>query len=291
MSSAYFPHSNTRTEMGVKSSKRLLRMNTGHDGSITNGRFHRALLAHRNTPDPDTGVSPAQVLFGRPIRDLIPIVPGRFKPHEGWRLTQEERERALKVRYTRGQEAWSEHTRNLTPLQVGDRVLIQNQSGTPKIAKRWDRSGVVLEVGDHDQYHVKVDGSGRLSLRNRKFLRKGVPYQSRKPAPRHQLPDVGLGLQPQAHDMTVVPVEVAMPEVEVTRPVGEEGHRLVTKPVREMITPEVEALQHREEMNRLVEVDVARPDVEVSRPVVEMTRPVRIKKPKYNSEEWDLARD
>ena len=89
----------------MKSSKRLLRMNTGHDGSITNGRFHRALLAHRNTPDPDTGVSPAQVLFGRPIRDLIPIVPGRFKLHEGWRLTQEERERALKVRYTRGQEA------------------------------------------------------------------------------------------------------------------------------------------------------------------------------------------
>ena len=65
----------------------------------------------------------------------------------------------------------------------------------------------------------------------------------------------------------------------------------MTKPVREMITPEVEALQHREEMNRLVEVDVARPDVEVTRPVVEMTRPVRIKKPKYNSEEWDLARD
>ena len=148
-----------------------------------------------------------------------------------------------------------------------------------------------MKVGDHDQYHVKVDGSGRLSLRNRKFLRKVVPYQSRKPAPRHQLPDVGFGLQPQAHDMTVVPVEVAMPEVEVTRPVGEEGHRLVTKPVREMITPEVEALQHREEMNRLVEVDVARPDVEVTRPVVEMTRPVRIKKPKYNSEEWDLAWD
>ena len=34
---------------------------------------------------------------------------------------------------------------------------------------------MVVEVGTHDQYKVKVDGSGRVTLRNRKFLRHFKP--------------------------------------------------------------------------------------------------------------------
>ncbi len=48
--------------------------------------------------------------------------------------------------------------------------MIQNQHG-PKPTK-WNRSGVIVEVRDFDKYIVKVDGSGRLTLRNRKFLKK-----------------------------------------------------------------------------------------------------------------------
>ena len=33
-----------------------------------------------------------------------------------------------------------------------------------------------MEVREHDQYSVKMDGTGRLSLRNRKFLRPSNPY-------------------------------------------------------------------------------------------------------------------
>ena len=36
---------------------------------------------------------------------------------------------------------------------------------------RWDRSVVVVEVGTHDDYNVRLDGSGRLSKRNRTHLR------------------------------------------------------------------------------------------------------------------------
>ena len=36
---------------------------------------------------------------------------------------------------------------------------------------RWDRSGVVVEAGTHDSYNVRLDGSGRLSERNRTHLR------------------------------------------------------------------------------------------------------------------------
>ena len=50
---------------------------------------------------------------------------------------------------------------------------MQNQQG-PNPTK-WDRSGVVVESAGHDQYRVKVDGSGRITLRNRRFLRSYTP--------------------------------------------------------------------------------------------------------------------
>ena len=36
-----------------------------------------------------------------------------------------------------------------------------------------------MQVGEHDQYIVRMDGSRRLSLRNRKYLRKIKPYDTR----------------------------------------------------------------------------------------------------------------
>ena len=39
----------------------------------------------------------------------------------------------------------------------------------------------MVEVKDHDQYVIKVHGSGRLTTRNRKFLKKIVPYSSDPP--------------------------------------------------------------------------------------------------------------
>ena len=40
---------------------------------------------------------------------------------------------------------------------------------------KWDRSGIVVESLGNDQYKIKVDGSGRLTLRNRRFLRAYTP--------------------------------------------------------------------------------------------------------------------
>ena len=52
-------------------------------------------------------------------------------------------------------------------------VFLQNQqSPSPH---KWDRSGVVVESLGHDQYWIKVDGSGCLTLRNRRFLRSYTP--------------------------------------------------------------------------------------------------------------------
>ena len=152
----------------------MLRENVSNTGTLDTDNFKRALLTHRNTPDRDTGVSPAQVVFGRPIRDFIPIKPGLYQPRQEWLLTRERRELALARRHVVQEKRLAEHTKTLPRLKVTDVVMVQNQTGPHSL--KWDRSGMVVEVLPFDQYKIKMDGSGRLSLRNRKFLKPITPF-------------------------------------------------------------------------------------------------------------------
>ncbi len=118
-------------------------------------------------------------VFGRPIRAFIPLHPGKYQPHSTWRETLKSCEEALRNRHVRAAERLSEHTCQLPPLTVGECVRIQNQTG-PHPTK-WDKTGIVVEVRQFDQYVVRVDGSGRVTLRNRQFLRKYLPVVPRAP--------------------------------------------------------------------------------------------------------------
>lgn len=158
LNSAYNPHGNTRAELGVKSMKRLIRDNLGPGGSLDNTAFSRALLTYRNTTDPDTGRSLAQVIFGRSIRDFIPVGYGNYKPRKEWLLTQQEREKALAKRHLATKEALTKGTKTQIPLTPGTMVTIQNQRGPRQ--NKWDHLGVVVESLGNSQYKVKVDGSG-----------------------------------------------------------------------------------------------------------------------------------
>ena len=89
----------------------------------------------------------------------------------------------MKSRFSRGLERWSEHTRDLPPLSLGQRVLVQNQHGAGKTAQRWDRSGTVIEDLGHNKYRIRVDGSGRVTDRNRQFLRKFSSVTPTEPGP------------------------------------------------------------------------------------------------------------
>ena len=178
MSSAYYARSNGRAEVAVKAAKRLLRSNITPSGSLDSDKFLRAMLQFRNTPDPDCCLSPAQIIFGRPLRDSFTFVNRLEKfsnkaVRKTWREAWQAKEDALQVRFAKNSERLNEHTRELPPLKVGDRCLIQNQAGNQP--KRWDRSGIVTEVLPFDSYKVKIDGSWRVTQRNRRFLKAYTP--------------------------------------------------------------------------------------------------------------------
>ena len=80
----------------------------------------------------------------------------------------ENREDMLHNRHQRECEKLTEHTQRLLPLVIGDHVHVRNQSG--QFPLKWDKTGIIIEVKQNYQYFAKVDGSGRLTRRNRKFL-------------------------------------------------------------------------------------------------------------------------
>ena len=173
-SSVAFPHSNCRAELGAKTCKRMVTNNTGPNGELDTDRFQRAMLQYRNCPDQNTKMSPAMIVFGRAIKDFIPVLPGRYEPQNTWTEKHTDREEALRNRHMREVERLTEHTQKLPGLILGDHVRIQNQIDTQPL--KWDNSGKVVEVRQHDQYVIKVDGSVRVTFRNRKFLCRFIPF-------------------------------------------------------------------------------------------------------------------
>ena len=165
LSSVDYPQSNGRAELAVKSAKRLLRENTTPDGSLDNDRAARAILQHRNTPVKDLGMSPAQLLLHRELRDHVPVNPTHYRLHKSWIMAASERETIYARRNENLESEYNKNARNLAPIPTQTKVMIQTQG-------KWNKSGYVVEVLPHRQYRIKVEGSGRVTLRNRRFLRQ-----------------------------------------------------------------------------------------------------------------------
>ena len=219
VSSSYHPKSNLKAETSVKSAKRIVMDNTKLDGSPEWDKIIRATMQHRNTPDTEFGLSPAQLLFGRPIRNFLPIKPGQFSPSEVWVDCKEKRELAMRKRVLRGAEKWSEHTKDLPSLAVGSKVLVQNQYGAGKISKKWDKSGMVIEDLGFNKYRVRIDGSGRITDRNRQFLRKFNPFTPTLPGPSQNHSPVAPMLPRESENQPFVPpTPVIQPPEHVTLP-------------------------------------------------------------------------
>ena len=247
VSSVAFPHSNCRAELAVKTSKRLLRENVNPGGDVNCDKFARAIMQYRNTRLQGLQVSPAQILFGREIRDFCPCPPGGGTIREEWRITAEDREKALARKHCKDLERLGAHTRNLNELEIGQSVCVQNQVGNKP--GRWDKTGIIVEKGRGPrQYLVRMDGSGRISLRNRKFLRKCLSFAD-SPYPALTSPDPAVGVdqgqvrQPVATEPQIPGqdyegrIEFALPQEHP--PVRQQREEQIQPPAPEPVIPAV----------------------------------------------------
>ena len=71
------------------------------------------MLTYRNTPDRDTRLSLAQVLYTKQLRKAVPVSPRNLVLLKEWILTKEARQKALAVRHQVRGEAWSKKSRDL----------------------------------------------------------------------------------------------------------------------------------------------------------------------------------
>ncbi len=73
LSSPHYAQSNGHAESAVKAMEALV-IKVAPTGNIDIDKFQKALLEWRNTPR-NHGLSPAQMVFGRPIRTQLPVHP------------------------------------------------------------------------------------------------------------------------------------------------------------------------------------------------------------------------
>lgn len=206
-SSVRFTHANTQVELAVKTAKRLLGENISPTGGLDNVKVTRAVLQYRNTPDHNTGLSLAYLLLDRQPRDFLPSKPDQLPPiskyqdlSETWQEVAGWRELSLARRSAKCQENLSNKVKEHAPLVVGNNVTIQNQAGNQPT--KWNKCGTVVEVLPYRPYRVLTDGSRRIMLRNRQFLRKFTPMYATTTTQLDCIPD-----QPEKQQPAQVPAK------------------------------------------------------------------------------------
>ncbi|XP_045118183.1 uncharacterized protein K02A2.6-like [Portunus trituberculatus] len=165
VSSPHYPRANGHAEAAVKAVKKLI-LTTTERGHLDSDAFARGLLEYRNTPRAE-GRSPAQILFGHPMRSTVPAHHRSYAPE--WQRAADECDlRAERLR-NQAKQRHDTTARELLRLHLGGYVDVQDH-----VSGQWNKVGVIVGVGRRRDYLVKMN-SGRILWRNRKFLRPHRP--------------------------------------------------------------------------------------------------------------------
>ncbi len=162
-STPHYPQRNGHAEAAVAAMKDLVTKISAH-GDITSDEFARGMLEFRNTPR-ENGKSEAEMVFGHPLRSIIPAHRTAYAAHWQSAMEGNDRQTALdaevKFRY-------DEHAQPLAPLPLGAHVRVRDPT-----SKLWDKVGVEVSIGRYRSYRIKF-ASGSVLRRNRSFLRPMV---------------------------------------------------------------------------------------------------------------------
>ena len=114
-SSPHYPQSNGKVENAIKTAKNLLKKSkaAGTD-------FYLALLAWRNTPSEGLESSPAQRMFGRRTRPLIPTSGELLKP----KIVEDVQGKLVRRKQLQAKH-YNISAKELLPLSKGEIVLVK----------------------------------------------------------------------------------------------------------------------------------------------------------------------
>ena len=172
-SSPHYPQSNGIAENGVKAMKKLIHCSYDPErGCVNKDEWTRAIMIYKNTPKKGSKLSPAEILFGKLIRDGIAspkeLYEAKHRQAVDRRLDEIQRyiTQMSNLRTTRSNE-----------MRIGDRVFIQDH-----VTKKWNRLGTIEKEGKNDrEFWVRTEFGG-LWRRNRRFLKLQDPLRLTKSA-------------------------------------------------------------------------------------------------------------
>ncbi len=153
-SSPHHPLSNGHAECAVQSAKAILQ----HKDPVL------ALLSYRTTPHASSGVSPAELLIGRRLGNILPTLERNLSPKWPDQRLIRRRDDA-----TKQQHAFyfnrRHGVRNLILLRAGDSVLVKLDE-----EKRWRIPAMVVGQSATERSYVISSPEGVMKMRNRHHL-------------------------------------------------------------------------------------------------------------------------
>ena len=147
-SSPGYPQSNGKAENAIKTAKSIMKKakEAGRDPYLS-------LLDWRNTPSEGMSSSPAQRMFGRRTRTLLPTTSYLLKP----KVQEDVKEKLLKQK-SKQAKYYNQNTKELPPLQTGEVVRVAPKPGDRE--RKWFTAQVEDQV-DIRSYEVRTE-DGRL---------------------------------------------------------------------------------------------------------------------------------
>ncbi|XP_045446678.1 uncharacterized protein K02A2.6-like [Melitaea cinxia] len=148
MSSPEYPQSNGMVEREIQTIKNLFKKAI-HEKKDP----YLILLEFRNTPISNTIASPAENLFNRKIRGIVPINQKCFYPKVNRNLREKLIEKQNKDKYF-----YNRNKKDLRPIETGEGVLF-------RIGRFWKKG--IIKGKTNDRTYKIANENGRIFIRNR----------------------------------------------------------------------------------------------------------------------------
>ena len=152
--------SNGLSEVFVKLAKRILQK-----AKDDNRDPYLPLLQYRNTPLKWCGLSPAQLLFSRRLRTLLPSTNEQLAPKV---INSNFTRRKMIESQNKSKQHYNVSSRKLPSLKAGESVHVQRE-------KNWVPAKVISQFNDRS-FNIQTH-DGAIYRRNRKYLNK-TPAQT-----------------------------------------------------------------------------------------------------------------